>query len=124
MCTGLPARVLSVTGSEARVDSGDGRARIAGIAAPEAVRSGDYVLLYADLIVRKIDRRSALEILQDMKEMAVRAAGDDGESPGEVSARFDTRLKGLSGRTRPLVSSSPTLHPHTLASRKRHNDYP
>ncbi len=108
MCTGLPARVLSVARLEAQVDVGDGRARRASVAAPEVVRRGDYVLLYANLVVRKIDRRSALEILQDMKEMAIQAAGDGGGTPEEVSSRFDRRMKGLSGRT-PRRPGTPTL---------------
>lgn len=103
MCVGLPARVMRVSGLDALVDAGDGRVRKVGLAAPEAVRRGDYVLLYANLIVNKIDRPSALESVQMMKEMAIRAAEEEGLSTEEASRPFDQRLEGLSARTLPPI---------------------
>jgi hydrogenase expression/formation protein HypC len=100
MCTGVPARVLHVAGLEASVDTGNGMARKAVVAAPEALHRGDYVLLYANLIVSRIDRRSALESLRMMKEMAVSTAREDGLSLTEVSRPFDVRLRGLTGSLR------------------------
>lgn len=77
MCIGRPARVLHVANGEADVELGDGRTRRAGIASADNLRRGDYVLLYADLITEKIDRRSALETLKYMKVMAGMAADED-----------------------------------------------
>lgn len=103
MCVGFPARVMRVSGLDAYADAGDGRVRKVGLATPEAVRRGDYVLLYANLIVNKIDRRSALESVQMMKEMAIRAAEEEGLNMEEASRPFDQRLKGLSARTLPPI---------------------
>ncbi len=77
MCIGRPARVLHVTKGEADVELSDGRTRRAAIASAGIIRRGDYVLLYADLITEKIDRRSALETLRYMKAMARIAADED-----------------------------------------------
>lgn len=101
MCTGLPARVLRVAGLEADVDTGDGQKRRASLAAPERVHKGDYVLLYADIIVSKIDRRSALESLQYMKQMAVGAAEEDGLDVGETERMFEKRFRRLTGSVTP-----------------------
>lgn len=107
MCTGLPARVLRVAGPEADVDAGDGRKRRASLAAPERVRKGDYVLLYADTIVSKIDRRSALESLQYTKQMAVGAAAEDGLDVSETERMFEKRYRRLTSSVAPweLVAS-------------------
>ena len=97
MCTGLPARVLRVAGLEADVDAGDGRKKRVGLAAPERIRKGDYVLLYAGTIVSKIDRRSALESLQYMKQMAIASAEEDGLDVGETERVFVERSRRLAG---------------------------
>lgn len=103
MCIGIPARVLRVEGQEACVDRGDGLVKRAGLVAPEKVRKGDYVLLYANVIVNKIDRRSALETLETMKEMATHAAKEEGMDTREVSRAYDRRMEALARRVAPLA---------------------
>jgi len=99
LCVGLPARVLRVTGPEAVVDLGTGMAKKVNLAAPEIIRRGDYVLLYANVVVSKIDRSSAVESLQTLREMAMQAARDEGTCLDDVARHFDTRIKALSKRT-------------------------
>jgi hydrogenase assembly chaperone HypC/HupF len=99
MCVGLPARVLRVKGPEALVDLGEGTARKVNLAAPEIIRRGDYVLLYANVAISKIDRSSAVESLQTQREMAMQVARDEGTCLDDVARHFDTRIKGLSKRT-------------------------
>ena len=108
MCVGFPARVLSVSDTEAYVDAGDGQKRKASLAAPEAIRRGDYVLMYANLIVNKIDRTSALETVRTMRDLAIGTAEEEGLSTEEASRPFDERLRGLSSRATP--SSDCNLH--------------
>ncbi len=101
MCVGIPARVVRVADQGAYVDAGDGRLRKADLAAPERIRMGDYVLLYGDLIVRRTDRRSALESLSMLREMAMRSAEEDGRDPVEARRPIGERNRGLSGGPRP-----------------------
>ncbi len=96
MCVGVPAVVVRIDDDEAYVDAGDGRLRKAGLAAPERVRRGDYILLYGDLIVAKTDRRSALESLRMQREMAMRSAEEDGRDPVEARQPIDLRIRRLS----------------------------
>ena len=100
MCIGVPARVLRIVDLEADVDTGDGRTRRALLAAPEDIRRGDYVLLYANVVMSKIDRQSAIESLGYMKEMAARVAEEDGLDPAKTELAFERRLQGLAGRAR------------------------
>jgi len=100
MCIGIPARVLRIVDLEADVDTGDGRRRRALLAAPEAIRRGDYVLLYANMVMSKIDRQSALESLGYMKEMAARVAEEDGLDPDKTELVFERRLRRLAGKAR------------------------
>lgn len=101
MCVGIPARVLRVVGLEAEVDAGDGRTRRAFLAAPEDIREGDFVLLYANTVMSKIDRQSALESFRYMKEMAVRAAEEDGADPDETEQIFEKRIRAVTGDIQP-----------------------
>ena len=101
MCVGLPARVLRVVDGSADVDTGDGRVRSVCIATPERVRKGDYVLLYANLITEKIDRRSALETLRYMGEMAAAASEEDGMDSSRAKGAYEDRARRLAGAPRP-----------------------
>ncbi len=100
MCVGIPARVLRVTQLEAEVDTGDGRRRKAFLASPEVVHKGDFVLLYANTVMSRIDRRSALESLGYMKEMAIWVAEEDGLDPLEIERVFERRIRRVTGVTR------------------------
>jgi hydrogenase assembly chaperone HypC/HupF len=101
LCIALPARVLRVAGLEADVDTGEGRKRTVVLAVPERIRKGDYVLLYGGTVINKIDRRSALEALQYMKQMAVGTAEEDGLDAEETERTFEERFRRLTGPIRP-----------------------
>lgn len=98
MCTGLPARVVQVVGPEAEVDTGEGRTRRAYLAASETIRKGDYVLLYANLVVRKIGRREALETLGYLGQMGARAAEEEGIDAHETGRLLEQRVERLAGK--------------------------
>ena len=87
MCVGIPAKVVRVGADIAYVKVGDGKVRRASLAVGEGVRRGDYVLLYADLIVSKIGRREATETVKLMRELA-KAAEEDGNE-GDGGAKTD-----------------------------------
>lgn len=95
MCVGLPARVIHVAEGGADVDVGGGRIQRASIVTADRIYKGDYVLLYANLIMEKIDRRSALETLGYMKEMAALAAEDDCVHGNKARTEFIKRASQL-----------------------------
>jgi hydrogenase expression/formation protein HypC len=97
LCIGLPARVVSVEGSEASVQTGRGPRRVI-LALPEQVRKGDYVILMGDAALSKIDRRTALETLADMKRIALSAAEEDGDDTTAIERLYRRRAELLEGR--------------------------
>jgi hydrogenase maturation factor len=83
------------------VDTGNGPTRKAVIAVPEKVRAGDFILLYGDTAMNKIDRKSAMETLETMKELAVSVAKEEGQSIAEVKRLYGQRGRRLAGLARP-----------------------
>lgn len=99
LCFALPARVLRVAGLEAEVDTGYGRLRKVVLAAAEPIRKGDYVLLYAGTVLEKIDRQTAFESLQAMRQLAVGSAETEADAR-ETKKMFEERFRRLSGPVR------------------------
>ncbi len=66
MCLGIPARVLSVDGSRARLDL-RGR-EVSADASMVSVSPGDYVVSYAGLIVQVLSPEEAQETLRLLDE--------------------------------------------------------
>ena len=97
MCFGLPARVVSVSGGEARVVTGSGSSRRVALALPERVRKGDFVVLMGDTAFGKIDRRSALESMETMEGLALSALDDGGDAPA-IKRLYRRRAERLAGR--------------------------
>ena len=62
MCLGIPARVVSVQGNQARLDL-RGREVLADASAV-SVEPGDYVLAYSGLIVQVLSAEEAEETLR------------------------------------------------------------
>jgi hydrogenase maturation factor len=93
--------VVRVIGQEATVDTGIGPARKAVIAVPESVQAGDYILLYGDTALNKMDRESAMETLETMKELAVSVAKEEGRRVAEVERLYLQRERRLAGPVRP-----------------------
>lgn len=98
MCFGLPARVVSVKGSEAWVETGKGRRRTVALALSERVRKGDFVILMGDTALHRIDRKSALETIETMKGLALSAAEEDGGDLPGTKRLYMRRAQRLAGR--------------------------
>ena len=97
MSISLLSSFILVVFDSAEVDTGGGRVRSACIASPEGVRKGDYVLLYANLITEKIDRRSALETFRYLGEMAAAASGEDGMDASRAKGTYERQARRLAG---------------------------
>ncbi|MGD0644539.1 MAG: HypC/HybG/HupF family hydrogenase formation chaperone [Candidatus Bathyarchaeia archaeon] len=62
MCLAIPARVMSVDGSKANVDFGQGVLREVNTSLVEA-KVGDYVLVHAGYAIQVIEEKEALETI-------------------------------------------------------------
>jgi len=63
MCLAIPARVMSVEGSKANVDFGQGVLREVNVSLVEA-KIGDYVLVHAGYAIQLVEKDDALETLR------------------------------------------------------------
>jgi hydrogenase expression/formation protein HypC len=63
MCLAIPARVVNVDGSNAKVDFGEGVLRDVNITLVEA-KVGDYVLVHAGYAIQTMDKDEAIETLR------------------------------------------------------------
>jgi len=68
MCLAIPARVVNVDGSNAKVDFGEGVLRDVNITLVEA-KVGDYVLVHAGYAIQTMDKDEAIETLRLWKEI-------------------------------------------------------
>jgi hydrogenase expression/formation protein HypC len=68
MCLAIPARVVNVDGSNAKVDFGEGVLRDVNIALVEA-KVGDYVLVHAGYAIQTMDKDEAIETLRLWNEI-------------------------------------------------------
>lgn len=68
MCLSIPARILSIKGSMAKVSAGGAVISI-GLHMIENARVGDYVLLHAGFAIQKISEEEAAETINLFKEM-------------------------------------------------------
>lgn len=63
MCLAIPAKVLSIEDSTAKVDFGSGVTREVNIMLVDA-EIGEYVLVHAGYAIQTIDKKAALETLE------------------------------------------------------------
>ncbi len=68
MCLAIPARVIEIEGSRAKVELG-GNVRDADLTILDDVHVGDYVMLHAGFAIAKYDEQEALETLKLWSEM-------------------------------------------------------
>ena len=73
MCLAIPAKILSIEGSKAHVDFGEGILREVNVALVEA-KVGEYVLVHAGYAIQILEEKEALETLSLWNE--VLAAGE------------------------------------------------
>jgi hydrogenase expression/formation protein HypC len=69
VCLAVPARILSIEGTDAVVDM-DGVQRAASLALTPEAKVGDYVLLHAGFAIHLIDEQLARETLELLERMA------------------------------------------------------
>ena len=68
MCLAIPARIMSVEGTKANVDFGQGVVRDVNITLVEA-KVGDYVLVHAGYAIQVIEKKEALETISLWNEI-------------------------------------------------------
>jgi len=68
MCLAIPAKVIEVSGTTAKVDFGEGVLREVNISLVEA-KVGDYVLVHAGYAIQVLSREEALETLRLWREI-------------------------------------------------------
>ena len=68
MCLAIPARVVEVSGTKAKVDFGEGVLREVNVSLVEA-KVGDYVLVHAGYAIQVLSREEALETLRLWREI-------------------------------------------------------
>jgi len=68
MCLAIPAKVVEVSGTKAKVDFGEGVLREVNVSLVEA-KVGDYVLVHAGYAIQVLSREEALETLRLWREI-------------------------------------------------------
>jgi hydrogenase expression/formation protein HypC len=68
MCYAIPAKILEINGETAKVDYG-GVMKNVNICLLESLKIGDYILIHAGFAIEKLDKKSADETLQLIREM-------------------------------------------------------
>jgi len=69
MCIAIPARVLEVSGSKAKVDFGGGVTREVNVSLLEKVEVGNYVIVHAGFAIQILDREEAEKTLELWNEI-------------------------------------------------------
>jgi hydrogenase expression/formation protein HypC len=68
MCLAIPAKIMSVEGSKANVDFGQGVLRDVNVSLVEA-KVGEYVLVHAGYAIQVLEEKDALETLSLWNEI-------------------------------------------------------
>ncbi len=76
MCLAIPAKVIDIDGTTARVDMA-GNVREADLTLLPDARVGEYVLLHAGFAIGRYDEETALATLRDFEDVARLAAEED-----------------------------------------------
>lgn len=69
MCLAVPAKVISINQSTARIDMQGNRSEVDISMVPE-VKPGDYVIVHAGLAIQRYDEEEALATLKLFDELA------------------------------------------------------
>jgi hydrogenase expression/formation protein HypC len=75
MCLGVPAKVISIDGSNAVAEMG-GVTYPVSLALTEDVTEGDFVLVHAGFVIEKIDPAEAAETLRLIREIGETWSGE------------------------------------------------
>ena len=68
MCIAVPGKVTKIEGDVALFSFG-GSMRQVNLELQEGVREGDYVIVHAGFVIRRLDEKEALETLELIKGM-------------------------------------------------------
>ncbi|MCW4024688.1 MAG: HypC/HybG/HupF family hydrogenase formation chaperone [Candidatus Bathyarchaeota archaeon] len=68
MCLAIPAHIMSVDGSKAKVDFGQGVLREVNLSLVDA-KVGDYVLVHAGYAIQVLEEQEALETLKLWRDL-------------------------------------------------------
>ncbi len=68
MCLAIPGKILSIDGTTAKVDYGDGTVRNADISLVDA-SVGEYVIVHAGFAIQILDEKEAKETLTLFREI-------------------------------------------------------
>jgi len=104
----VPGQVTQVQGAMAEVETEGQRAWFNALAQPD-VKTGDYVLTHANLIVAIISQAEALQILEATRELAEAAEQESREERTQAEAGESSGLVPASGSNQ--ESSTPRLKP-------------
>ena len=63
MCLAVPAKILEITGQDAKVDFAGLKSTVSLALLPEAL-PGDFILVHAGFAIQKLDAAEALEIIE------------------------------------------------------------
>ena len=90
MCIAIPARIMSVDGSTARVEFGGGTQRDVNISLVEA-SVGQYVIVHAGFAIQVMDEAEAMETLALFDELAAFQEREEAAAlEGATAARNDS----------------------------------
>jgi hydrogenase expression/formation protein HypC len=81
MCLAIPSKIVSIDDIMATVDVHGARRDISLMLMPEAVSTGDYVLVHAGFAIQKVSQEVAEEAHRLLREMAEKL--QDAEERGE-----------------------------------------
>ncbi|MEN6616663.1 MAG: HypC/HybG/HupF family hydrogenase formation chaperone [Syntrophorhabdus sp.] len=68
MCLAVPAKIISIDGTEARIDIG-GIGRMISLKLTPGAKTGDYVLVHAGFAIGVLDEKEARETLDFLEEI-------------------------------------------------------
>ena len=68
MCLAIPAKIMSIEGTKANVDFGQGVLRAVNVSLVEA-KVGEYVLVHAGYAIQTLEEKEALETLSLWNEI-------------------------------------------------------
>lgn len=69
MCLAIPSKIIDINDMMATVDHYGARRDVSLLLMPEAVATGDYVLVHAGFAIQKVDRDAANDALALIKDL-------------------------------------------------------
>ncbi len=83
MCLAVPARIVSLDGTDAVVELHANRVKVSTLLSPEA-KVGDWVLIHAGFVIQLLDEQTAMETFEVLADLESAGSGaDDVQRPAE-----------------------------------------